>query len=84
MNKLSNSAMLLDIETFLKQEIAEMENLLAACETAPGSASQQLIDECQAALQTAFSQADPLRMLLRKILNSAASMQRTLKISPFS
>ena len=37
----------------LQQEINEMEKLLAACATAPGSASQQLIADCQAALQTA-------------------------------
>ena len=37
----------------LKQEIAAMETLLTECATNPGSASKQLIADCQTALQTA-------------------------------
>ena len=37
----------------LKQEIAAMETLLTECTTNPGSASKQLIADCQTALQTA-------------------------------
>ena len=37
----------------LKQEIADMETLLTECATNPGSASKQLIADCQTALQIA-------------------------------